>query len=231
MNNEDTIVLHYHDVVVRQSDLDTLAPGQWLNDTMIEFHMEFLERTFVPKDAKILFLRPGMVHLITFAEGDVMQLASALPPNIDKYEAIFMPVNDGKPSEAYSGSHWSIMVYVRAVNSFYYYDTLKFTNLRDGDLTSKRIRPLLKVDTQPQFIPSSTPQQGNSSDCGVSVISIIDYILHQLLKCRCQKKPVQYNKIMKLNAKYMSTPAQVRYNVNGMIDRLQQRRKSCSNES
>lgn len=95
-----------------------------------------------------------------------MQLASALPPNIDKYEAIFMPVNDGKPSEAYSGSHWSIMVYVRAVNSFYYYDTLKFTNLRDGDLTSKRIRPLLKVDTQPQFIPSSTPQQGNSSDCG-----------------------------------------------------------------
>lgn len=50
-------------------DLDTLAPGQWLNDTMIEFHMEFLERTFVPKDAKYLFLRPGMVHLITFAEG------------------------------------------------------------------------------------------------------------------------------------------------------------------
>lgn len=49
--------------------MDTLAPGQWLNDTMIEFHMEFLERTFVPKDANFLFLRPGMVHLITFAEG------------------------------------------------------------------------------------------------------------------------------------------------------------------
>jgi hypothetical protein len=49
--------------------LNTLAPGQWLNDTMIEFHMEFLERTFVPKDANYLFLRPSMVHLITFAEG------------------------------------------------------------------------------------------------------------------------------------------------------------------
>lgn len=179
-----------------------------------------------------------------------MQLASVLPQDMDKYEAIFIPVNNGKPSEAYSGTHWSIMVYVRAVNSFYYYDTLKFTNLRDGDLTSKRMRPLLKVDKQPQFIPSSTPQQGNSSDCGgtvsliylikhleltcsflVSVISIIDYILHQLLKCRCQKEVVQYNKIMKLDTKYMSTPSQVRYNVNGMIDRLQQRRKSCSNES
>jgi sentrin-specific protease 8 len=51
-----------------------LAPGQWLNDTMIEFHMEFLERTFVPKDANYLFLRPGIVHLITFAEGKYFYL-------------------------------------------------------------------------------------------------------------------------------------------------------------
>jgi sentrin-specific protease 8 len=83
---------------------------------MIEFHMEFLERTFVPKDANYLFLRPGMVQLITYAEGkyiqqslrvsfllrketigDVMDLASVLPEGMDKYEAIFIPVNDGKP--------------------------------------------------------------------------------------------------------------------------------------
>lgn len=51
--------------------MDTLAPGQWLNDTMIAFHMEFLERTFVPKDAKYLFLRPGMVQLITFYDGKI----------------------------------------------------------------------------------------------------------------------------------------------------------------
>jgi sentrin-specific protease 8 len=118
------------------------------------------------------------------------------------------------------------MVYVRAVNSFFYYDTLRYSNLRDGDFTSKRMRPLLGMDKQPQFIPATTPQQENSSDCGVLVISIIDYILHQLLKSRCQKKgPVQYNKIMKLNSEYMSTPKQVRYNIYSMIERLQQRCK------
>ncbi|CAO3647125.1 unnamed protein product [Mucor fragilis] len=229
---QDKLVLHYHDVVIRQSDLDTLAPGQWLNDTMIEFHMEFLERTFVPKDAKYLFLRPGMVHLITFAEGDVMQLEPALPPQMDQYEAIFIPVNDGKPHEAYSGTHWSIMVYVRPVNSFYYYDTLKFNNLRDGELSSKRIQPLLKLKTPAQFIPSSTPQQINGSDCGVSVISIIDYTLHQLLKSRDKKDEVHYNKIMILKSKDMSTPKQVRDNINGMIKRLQQRCKtSCPSSS
>ncbi|KAI9472384.1 MAG: hypothetical protein EXX96DRAFT_583864 [Benjaminiella poitrasii] len=228
---EDSLVLHYHDVVIRQSDLETLAPGQWLNDTMIAFHMEFLERTFVPKDANYLFLRPGMVHLITFAEGDVMQLVSALPPNMDKYEVIFIPINDGKPFEAYSGTHWSLMVYVREVNSFFYYDTLKFNNLRDGELTSKRLQPLLQVKSQSQFIPSTTPQQGNGSDCGVCMIAIIDYTLHQLLKSRGQKEPIQYNKIMMLKTKHISTPKQVRDNLNGMIKRLQQRSKSkhCSN--
>ncbi|KAI7905576.1 uncharacterized protein BX663DRAFT_500201 [Cokeromyces recurvatus] len=223
---EDCLILHYHDIVIRQSDLDTLAPGQWLNDTMIAFHMEFLERTFVPKDANYLFLRPGMVHLITFAQGDVMQLVSALPPNMDKYEAIFIPINDGKPYEAYSGTHWSLMVYIRQVNSFYYYDTLKFNNLRDGEMTSRRLQPLLRLKERSQFIPSTTPQQGNGSDCGVSVIAIIDYTLHQLLKSRGQKEPVQYNKIMMLKSKHLSTPQQVRDNINGMIKRLQQRSKS-----
>lgn len=180
-----------------------------------------------------------------------MQLVSALPENMDKYEAIFIPINDGKPSEAYSGTHWSLMVYIRPSNSFYYYDTLTFNNIRDGELTLRRMKPLLKVDKRPQFIPSSTPQQANGSDCGgefslysflyciiltcisltVSVISIIDYTLHQLLKIRGQKEPVNYNKIMILKPKYMSTPNQVRDNVSGMIKRLQQRSKSSSSPS
>jgi sentrin-specific protease 8 len=92
---------------------------------------------------------------------------------MDKYEAIFIPINDGKPSEAYSGTHWSLMVYIRAINTFYYYDTLKFNNLQNGELTSKRMQPLLKVDKQPQFIPSSTPQQDNGSDCGGKATCIL----------------------------------------------------------
>ncbi|KAI8969995.1 hypothetical protein BDF20DRAFT_888804 [Mycotypha africana] len=221
---DDTIVLHYHDVVIRQSDLETLTPGQWLNDTMIEFYMEFLERTFVPKDANYLFLRPGMVHLVTYAEGDVQQLLPALPPKLHDYEAIFMPINDGRPDEAYSGTHWSIMVYIKAANAFYYYDTLKFNNLRHGDLACKRFKSLLRLRKPAQFIPSSTPQQENNSDCGVCIIAILEHTLHQLLKSRGKKQEdIQYNKIMMLKEKNLSTPKQVRDNINGMIKRLQQR--------
>lgn len=93
-------------------------------------------------------------------------LEPALPKDMDKKAVIFMPINDGDPEKANSGTHWSLMVYVREINSFYYYDTLKFNNLREGEQTCKRIQPLLKLNEAAQFIPSSTPQQGNGSDCG-----------------------------------------------------------------
>ncbi|KAI9255998.1 hypothetical protein BY458DRAFT_558496 [Sporodiniella umbellata] len=224
---EDELILHYHDVVIRQSDLKTLEPGQWLNDTMLSFHMEFLERTFVPKEAKILFLRPGMVQLITFMEGDVTQLEGCLPPNMEQYEIIFMPINDGKPSVAYSGTHWALLVFVRCTKSFHYYDSLKFNNLRDAELSYKRIQPLLKLDQPAHLIPSSAPQQKNGFDCGVYVIAMIDYLLEHLLKSR-GKLDIAYDKIMMLKFKQLSTPKQVRDNINGMIQRLQQRANKVS---
>lgn len=102
-------------------------------------------------------------------KGDVNDLISVLPQDMDQHAAIFIPINDGDPYKANSGTHWSLMVYVRAINSFYYYDTLKFNNLREAKYTSKRIQPLLKQTDNPQFIPSSTPQQMNGSDCGGSI--------------------------------------------------------------
>lgn len=40
--------------------------------------MESLERTLVPEGAKYLFLRPGIVHLITHAEGTQVYLTIIL---------------------------------------------------------------------------------------------------------------------------------------------------------
>lgn len=101
--------------------------------------------------------------------GDVMNLVPALPKDMHAYEAIFIPINDGDPSEANSGTHWSLLVYVRAVNSFYYYDTLKFNNLSHAESTCKRIQPLLHVNTPSQLIPTTTPQQDNGFDCGGNI--------------------------------------------------------------
>lgn len=89
---------------------------------MIEFYMEYLERNVIPPDARIHLLRPGMVQLIRHSQGsrlkrfisritrqpnkDTSQLVSALPPHLDQYQAIFIPVNDSRPQLGNMGSHW-----------------------------------------------------------------------------------------------------------------------------
>ncbi|KAI8888545.1 cysteine proteinase [Backusella circina FSU 941] len=203
------IVLHYHDVVIRKADFDTLREGQWLNDTIIEFYMEYIERELVPKDINYLFLRPGITHLIKFASEDVMDLIPALPPNMDQRQVVFIPINDGNATQAYSGSHWSLMVYVKAMNTFYYYDSLQSSNRRQAEYTGRRTQPLLRVDREPQFISMNTPQQKNGSDCGVYVIAIIDTLLHQLLR---------HDKEMYVKEEDVSLPKQVRQTMIGIIE-------------
>lgn len=40
----DPRVLSYGDVLLRESDVATLGPRQWLNDNILEFYFEFLSR-------------------------------------------------------------------------------------------------------------------------------------------------------------------------------------------
>ncbi|KAI8584570.1 hypothetical protein K450DRAFT_181763 [Umbelopsis ramanniana AG] len=179
----DKIVSQYGDVVLRKSDYDTLADGQWLNDTVIEFHTEYLEREIIPRDAKILILRPATVHLISHIQ-DTSQLHSALPPNLNQSLAIFIPINDGKPHIANSGSHWSLLVYLRATSTFYYYDSLHNANINSARLTARRLTPLLGLRIVPHFVSMWTPPQPNGADCGICVIAITDFLVEKILSFR-----------------------------------------------
>lgn len=115
---------------------------------------------------------------------DASQLHSALPPNLDKSQAIFIPINDGKPNIANSGSHWSLLVYLRATSAFYYYDSLHNTNIMSARLTARRLTPLLGLGYYPQFISMWTPAQPNGADCGVYVIAITDFLVDRILSVR-----------------------------------------------
>lgn len=95
MSSSSKPLLHYHDVVIRQhvsivdvsrsflfkglvvyiysKDYDTLADHCWLNDAILDFHMEYLDRNVISTDSKlkILLLRPGMVELIVHIQGKI----------------------------------------------------------------------------------------------------------------------------------------------------------------
>ncbi|ORY95390.1 hypothetical protein BCR43DRAFT_564293 [Syncephalastrum racemosum] len=111
---------------------------------MIEFYMEYLERNVIPPDAKIHLLRPGMVQLIRHSQ-DTSHLVFALPPHLERYQAIFIPVNDSRPQLGNMGSHWSLLVFVRPAAAFYHYDSLHHGNIHEARMTTDRIAPLLQA--------------------------------------------------------------------------------------
>ncbi|KAI9496402.1 hypothetical protein BDB00DRAFT_785494 [Zychaea mexicana] len=164
------MLLHYHDVVIQQQDYETLEEKQWLNDTILAFHQEYLERSVIPETAKILLLRPGMVELIAHIQ-DATYLSSALPPNINQYHAVFIPVNDSRPHVGYSGSHWSLLVFLRRAHAFYYYDSMGETNVADARMTARKMTSVLGFDRKPpKLVHMNTPRQANGADCGDNLV-------------------------------------------------------------
>ncbi|KAI9308287.1 hypothetical protein BJ944DRAFT_246707 [Cunninghamella echinulata] len=173
------IVLNYYDVDLHDYDLKTLENGEWLNDKIVEFYMEYMERTTVHND--ILLLRPAMVHLLTYMPGDPKDLQSVLPPQFENRRVIFIPINDGIADKAYSGTHWSLLVFFRSSKTFFYYDSLNTSNIRPAKYTAKRMIPLLGLDVEPEFKVIPSPQQEGTSDCGLMVLSLMDLLIRRMI--------------------------------------------------
>ncbi|ORX62357.1 cysteine proteinase, partial [Hesseltinella vesiculosa] len=146
-------------------DLDTIKENHWLNDTIIEFYMEYKERTEAGFTDAILLLRPAMVQLLTHSSEDPNLLKTVLPPNLDTREVVFAPINDGSPGKAYDGSHWSLVVFFRPTKRYYYYDSMGTGNFRAARKTARKLAPLLGEQASDLLI-AETPQQGNGADCG-----------------------------------------------------------------
>ncbi|KAI7869435.1 hypothetical protein BDF14DRAFT_302405 [Spinellus fusiger] len=208
------IVLFYHNVVLRGPDVSTLVENEWLNDAILEFHMEYLERTTVPQAAGICLLRPAMVQLITHTS-DPCQLVSVLPPRLKTQRAIFMPINDGRPCVANSGSHWSLLVYLQATRTFYYYDSLRLSNMASARLTAHQMALLLFLGDTAQLSVMSTPQQANGADCGAHVIGMTDLLVHRFLSV--QGAAVDATALMHIDARVAFYPVQIRKDLQQLI--------------
>ncbi|CAO3599699.1 unnamed protein product [Absidia cylindrospora] len=217
------VVLHYHDVMLDEEDMETLEEGQWLNDNIMTFYMEYTEQELIPKDVNdILLLRPTMSQLITYYPGTPTDLTSALPPHFDNRQFIFA-IDNGTPETANNGTHWSLLVYSRPTNTFHHYDSLHSTNIKEAKHTAKRMTPLLGTRKSPHFKSSSTPQQENGADCGPMVISIMDCLIKQALASS------NNSKTLKLDASSKVQPSnETRSWLKSLVYQLQPLTKSLS---
>ncbi|KAI8141931.1 hypothetical protein BJV82DRAFT_517495 [Fennellomyces sp. T-0311] len=202
--------------LTQEQDYDTLEEKQWLNDTILSFHQEYLDRNTIPAEAKILLLRPGMVELIAHIQ-DATYLSSALPPNLAQYNALFIPVNDSKPHVGYSGSHWSLLVFLRRAHAFYYYDSMGESNIVDARMTAKRMISVLGMSKHPPcFITMNTPHQANSADCGVYVITITDNLVQRMIS----SPGVAPERLMRIEKRDINAVKHVRKEMRKLIQQL-----------
>ena len=149
----------------------------------------YLEREHLShyRNAQIVLLRPSMSFLLTQTPNP-LTLKDALP-NFSRTTHIFLPINDCRNVEiAEGGSHWSLLVVSVVDGVAFHYDSLNPANKQEAHMASYKLGQLLE---QPlQFIDlADSPQQENSSDCGVFVCIVMRYLLlRRLLIADVQRK-------------------------------------------
>ena len=118
---------------------------------------------------------------------DPLTLRDALP-EFSRTTHIFLPINDCRNVEvAEGGTHWSLLL-VSVVDAVsFHYDSLQPANRSEAHMASQKIGQLLGRPLKFQDL-SDSPQQENSSDCGVFVCIQMRHLMKRLLQANAQSK-------------------------------------------
>ncbi|XP_028398362.1 sentrin-specific protease 8-like [Dendronephthya gigantea] len=174
----DQIVLNFQDSLLRESDVKLLEDGHWLNDKIIGFMFEYFEYIVFNSLEDVLFVNPDVAQYTKLCQG--AELAIFLEPlGMHRKKTIFIPVNSNSNPEGVGGTHWSLLVYDADEIKFKHYDSCLSSNHPHAVQLSNAIQPFLRVQQRVKFVEEMTPQQINSYDCGVYVISITQVLCKQ----------------------------------------------------
>ena len=117
-----------------------------------------------------------------------MSLQDALP-DFNRVTHVFLPINDCQTTTvAEGGTHWSLLLVSIVDQVAFHYDSLPPGNHHEAYQVTTKFAKLL--NKQIRFIPlNDSPQQENSSDCGVFVcLNMRHLLLKRLLQVRTNEK-------------------------------------------
>lgn len=114
---------------------------------------------------------------------DPTTLRSALP-DFTKSTHIFLPINDNtSPNEAEGGTHWSLLLVSTIDGVGFHYDSMRPSNHKFAAMATEKLSQLLGKPLDLLEMKGS-PQQDNSSDCGIYVTLTMKYLLLKKLLTR-----------------------------------------------
>ena len=119
----DSIVISYHDSVLRQSDLALLSAPNWLNDQIISFFYEYLNNDEI-SDPRIGYIDPSLVQLVKLCQEPFEADAMLQSLDLSSKEVILIPINDEQSTHA-GGTHWSLLVWFKEQEKLVHYNSIR----------------------------------------------------------------------------------------------------------
>ncbi|KAI5712130.1 sentrin-specific protease 8-like isoform X2 [Diaphorina citri] len=169
------VVLSYHDAVLHESDISILQGSDWLNDEIIAFYLEYLEKEVYHKKG-MLFVSPQVTQCLKQVEKDELKIF--LDPILDRsHHHIFFALNDSDSLDKPGGSHWSLLIYDRRNDEYFHADSFQGTNSREALKLAYNLHYYFNPSdvNQPPFVKQvKTTQQKNSYDCGLHLLANLE---------------------------------------------------------
>ncbi|KAG8316336.1 hypothetical protein J6590_052547 [Homalodisca vitripennis] len=160
--------------------------NKWLTDDIIQLYYDTLDMSVLRLNKKILLMNAIVTHAIKCLHDSDHLLE---PLELQNKSLVFFPIHDlqhkindedtGDTQTLYKteGSHWSLMVFVRSLNKFLYFDSSGIYNKSHAQMIANKTHKFLGVETEVTFQSVAVPQQPNPVDCGVYTIIFTDIIL------------------------------------------------------
>jgi len=166
----DSIVISYHDSVLRQSDLALLSAPNWLNDQIISFFYEYLNNDEI-SDPRIGYIDPSLVQLVKLCQEPFEADAMLQSLDLSSKEVILIPINDEQSTHA-GGTHWSLLVWFKEQEKLVHYNSIRNSNMKAAKRTANSFSSSIGIKVPFKIVEADVIAQTNTYDCGIHLLSI-----------------------------------------------------------
>lgn len=168
--SRNELVLSYGESLLRESDVILLRGPYWLNDTIISFYFEYLEKDCFQNNRSVLFISPEVTQCIKISPQS--ELSIFLDPLVqnENREFIFFALNDNNVIESCGGSHWSLLVISIPEMAIFHFDSSSGSNYNQARELGFKVAKYFSLPLSRSVENVPCLQQSNGYDCGIHVL-------------------------------------------------------------
>ncbi|KAG8291811.1 SUMO1 sentrin specific peptidase 8 [Homalodisca vitripennis] len=153
----------------------SIIESKYITDDSIDVYYNMLTSKVVKQE--ILLMNPVITQAVKcLNDTDIF----VEPLQIRNRSFIFFPISDSPVNDEVGGSHWSLLMYEREHNGFFYFDSIGDYNFPHAEQFVKNISKHLGLEETTPIHKVAVPQQNNGVDCGIYMLIFGD-ILIQLI--------------------------------------------------